>query len=98
MLQGKKFMVETYINITFTYLKFKFRKLPGGLLLEQIHKFRPVLSYVRKRMGRKANPIPVPIRHKRQYLLSIKYIINFVHSVIDRNFDDRLIFALETLF
>jgi len=98
MVQGKKFMIEAYINSTFKYLKFKFRKLPGPLLLEQIQKFRPVLSFVRKRMGRRHNPIPIPIRYRRQYLLSIKYIIKFIENVVDKNFDDRLITALSTLF
>jgi len=98
MSKGRKFLVEKYINIAFIHLKFKVRKLPGSLLLEQIEKFRPVLSFVRKRMGRRLNPVPIPVRYKRQYILSIQYIVNFVKSIAARNFEDNLISALGNLF
>jgi len=98
MLKGKKFIIENYLNSAFIALKFKFQKLPGVLLLDQIKKFRPVMSFIRKRMGRRHNPIPFPIRYRRQYLLSIKHVTQFIRNATDRNFDNRLISTLSTLF
>ena len=95
---GKKALIDKLTNVAFIRLKFKLRKLPGYLLLEQIQKFKPVLSYVRKRMGRKFNPIPIPIHYKRQYILSIRYVSNFVKNASDRRFIDRLVSALGVLF
>lgn len=98
MLQGKKHLAEKYLQLAFAELKFTFKKMPGYLLLDKINQFRPVLSYVNKRMGRKYNPIPMPIKQRRQYILSLNYIIKYTKSVIHRNFDDRITSALAELF
>jgi len=98
MTQGKKFIIDKYLEIAFIGLKFSFKKLPVGMLAEQIKKFRPVLSFVLKRMGRKYNPITIPINYRRQYILSLTYIVKYVKSMTNRMFTDRLKESLENIF
>lgn len=98
MLQGKKHLVEKYVNLAFTTLKFSFKKIPSLMLIEKIVQFRPLLSFVNKRMGRKFNPIPIPIKERRQFVLSLNYIVKFTKSMTNRNFDAKIISALSEIF
>jgi ribosomal protein S7 len=49
-------------------------------------------------MGRKYNPIPIPIHYRRQYILSLMYIAKYTKSMVNRNFDDRIAEAFENIF
>lgn len=98
MTQGKKYLIDKYLELAFIKLKLKFKKLPIGLFAESVKKFRPVLSVVLKRMGRKYNPIPVPIQYRRQHILSISYIVTCIKTTNSRNFDDSIVSSLENIF
>jgi len=97
MNSGKKYLIEKIFNVAFIKLKFKMHKLPGCVILDQIQKFRPVLSYINKRMGRKYNPVPIPINYRRQYIISLRYLTNYIKSIVYRTFNDQLTFSINTL-
>jgi ribosomal protein S7 len=98
MLQGKKHLVEKYVNAGLVNIKFFLKKQPGLLLLEQIIRFRPLITFVKKRMGRKFNAIPLPVKERRQYLLSLNYIANYIKTISHRDFDQRIFLGLSELF
>ena len=56
------------------------------------------MSFVLKRMGRKYNPIPIPIHYRRQYILSISSMVKYTKSMVNRNFEDRIVESLENIF
>jgi len=68
------------------------------MLFFQIEKFRPILSFVNKRMGRKFNAIPIPIKERRQLVLSLNYITKYIKAVIHRDLDSRICAGLTDLF
>src|SRR4051812_46718444 len=98
MLQGKRYLVDKYMEIAFINLKFKVKKSPGVLFAEHVQKFRPVISYVLKRKGRKYHPVPIPIPSRRQYILALRYLVKYTKSMVNRNFEDRLFESLENIF
>jgi len=49
-------------------------------------------------MGRKYNPIPIPIQYRRQYILSLSYITEYTKSMLNRNFVDRIEKSLQNIF
>jgi len=95
---GKKHVIDKYTDFVFIQLKFSYKRLPVTMLSEQIKKFKPVLSFVWKRMGRKHNPVPIPIHYRRQYILSLSYIIKYIKTITQRNFVDQLRVSLESIF
>jgi len=68
------------------------------MLFYQIEKFRPIFSFVNKRMGRKFNPVPMPIKERRQLVLSLNYITKYIKTIVHRDLDQRIFIGLSELF
>lgn len=98
MLQGQKSLAEKYIYLAFIKLKKEFKTLPWKLLFAQIEKFRPIMSFVNKRMGRKFNSVPIPIKDRRQLILSLKYITKYIKTIVNRDLDEKIFIGLSELF
>jgi ribosomal protein S7 len=49
-------------------------------------------------MGRKFNAIPMPIRERRQLILSLTYITKYIKAVVHRDLDTRIFIGLSELF
>jgi ribosomal protein S7 len=90
ILKGKKHLVERHSNKAFIALKFIFKKLPATLLLKNFLKFRPVLTYANKRMGRRYNPVPLPINERRQHILALRYLAKDTMSASQKKFNERI--------
>lgn len=98
MVKGQKHLIEKYTNAAFITLKFLFKKLPGYIFLERLVRFLPVFSYVNKRMGRKFNSVPIPIKERRQHILSMNYIVKHTQNVVNRDLNTRIATALTEIF
>lgn len=59
---GRAYLLERYIDNAFIQLKVQLKKLPEGLLLKRLSERLPVLSTIQKRMGKRFNPVPMPIK------------------------------------
>lgn len=98
MVSGKKYLIDKHLEEAFIKLKFNFKKLPIGLFAEHVKNFRPVLSVALKRMGRKYNPVPIPIQYRRQYIISLTNIVIYTKTIGSRNFSKCIEEALEAIF
>ena len=98
MLQGQRTLAEKYVYLAFLELKKQFKREPWGMLFFQIEKFRPLISFINKRMGRKFNPIPMPIKERRQLILSLNYITKYIKTIVHRDLDTRIFSGLTELF
>ena len=48
-------------------------------------------------MGRKFNSIPMPVKGRRQYILSLNYIVNYIKQIAHRDLDKRIFLGLSEL-
>ena len=90
MFQGKKHLVENHVRKGFIALKFVTKKLPGFLVLKAQNKFRPIISFVKKRMGRKFNSVPIPITKRRQFILALSSVASYIKNFQARNFSIKI--------
>lgn len=56
------------------------------------------MSFTNKRMGRKFNPVPMPIKERRQLILSLNHITKYIKTIVHRDLDTRIFIGLSELF
>jgi len=72
--------------------------MPGFLFMNKIHELLPVISSVSKRLGRKYQIVPIPIKSRRQHVLALDAVVKYTKNFDHRTLSGRMTAVLSEIF
>jgi len=90
MKQGKKSTAETIVYRAFDKLREQSQDDPLKLFKKAVENVRPSLEVKSRRVGGSNYQVPVEVRAERRTSLSLRWLVNFARSRLEKTMIDKL--------
>jgi len=91
MLDGKKHIIEKIISQVWYDFKLKHKLKPILILFVSLHKIKPLMGTIPKRLGKIWKQVPVPLTPRRQLVIALKWLVQQIKFEPELNLRAKII-------